>query len=107
MIRFVFRFIGVLVLAAGFVSLIYDGAKWLADRIVHFTSVEEAWNIISSSDPQVFRPAVEHVLGPWAWDPVIATLLKQPTWLVLGIIGAIFVLIGRKKRKLIGYDARD
>ena len=32
--------------------------------------------------------------------------LDQPTWLVLGIVGAILILLGRKKRKLIGY-ARD
>jgi hypothetical protein len=106
MIRFVLRLFGILLLAAGFVSLIYDGARWIADRIVHFTSVEEAWNIVSSSDPQVFRPAVERALGPWAWDPVIQTLLKQPTWLVLGILGAFLILLGRKKKKLIGY-ARD
>jgi len=106
MIRGLFRLVGILLLAAGFVSLIYDGAKWIADKIVHFTSVEEAWNIVSSSDPQVFRPVIERTLGHWAWDPIALTLLKQPTWLVLGILGAVLILLGRKKKPLIGY-ARD
>jgi len=103
MIRFTFRFFGILLLAAGFVSLIYDGAKWIADRIVHFTSVEEAWNIVSSTDPTIFRPSIVRALGAWAWDPVIDTLLKQPTWLVLGVLGALLILLGRKRKPLIGY----
>ena len=106
MIRFALRFFGILLLAGGFVSLVYDGARWIADRIVHFTSVEEAWNLVSSTDPTIFRPAIERTLGAWAWDPVIHTLLKQPTWLMLGIIGAMLVLLGRKRKPLIGY-ARD
>ena len=32
--------------------------------------------------------------------------LDQPVWLVLAIIGAILILLGRKKKQLIGY-ARD
>jgi hypothetical protein len=39
----------------------------------------------------------------WLWDPVMQTLLEQPTWLVLGVLGAILVLLGRKKPRLIGY----
>jgi hypothetical protein len=30
-------------------------------------------------------------------------ILTAPAWLVLGIIGAVLMLIGRKKKPLIGY----
>jgi hypothetical protein len=30
--------------------------------------------------------------------------LAAPTWLVLGVLGALLILIGRKKRPLIGYS---
>jgi hypothetical protein len=30
-------------------------------------------------------------------------LLEQPTFLVLGIVGSLLILIGRKKKPLIGY----
>jgi hypothetical protein len=36
----------------------------------------------------------------------VLNVLTAPAWLVLGILGAILMLIGRKKRRLIGY-ARD
>jgi hypothetical protein len=37
------------------------------------------------------------------WNPVIMTILEQPVWLVFGIIGAVLILLGRKKKPLIGY----
>jgi hypothetical protein len=41
------------------------------------------------------------------WQSVLQPyFLEQPAWLVLGIFGVLFMLIGRKKRRLIGY-ARD
>jgi hypothetical protein len=33
-------------------------------------------------------------------------VLNAPTWVVLGIFGIVLVLLGRKKKPLIGY-ARD
>ena len=45
-------------------------------------------------------------MSEWLWDPVVLTILTTPAWLVLGIIGAVLMLIGRKKKPLIGY-ARD
>jgi hypothetical protein len=33
-------------------------------------------------------------------------VIDQPTWVVLGVLGTVLVLVGRKKQRLIGY-ARD
>jgi hypothetical protein len=40
------------------------------------------------------------------WDPIVLNILTAPAWLVFAILGTILMLIGRKKRPLIGY-ARD
>ena len=32
MIRFLFRFLGLLLLALSFILLVYDGTKWIADQ---------------------------------------------------------------------------
>ena len=45
----------------------------------------------------------ERYAGPWLWDVLTQYVLAAPSWLVLGIIGSIFILIGRKKKPLIGY----
>ena len=46
-------------------------------------------------------------MGPAPWQTAIKPyFLEQPVWVVLGILGALLILLGRKKKKLIGY-ARD
>jgi hypothetical protein len=40
------------------------------------------------------------------WDPVTVSLLRAPIWLVLAVLAAILMILGRKKKPLIGY-ARD
>jgi hypothetical protein len=40
---------------------------------------------------------------PVLWDPVAVTLLDTPVALVLAILGALLLLLGRKKKPLIGY----
>jgi hypothetical protein len=37
------------------------------------------------------------------WNPVITTILEQPVWLVFGTIGVVLILLGRKKKPLVGY----
>ena len=103
MIRFVFRFTGLWVLAAGFVALVRDGTKSIAGNAVFVTRLAEDWNNIHSGSLDGAKALVERYAGAWLWDLCALYLLAAPTWLVLGIIGSIFILIGRKKKPLIGY----
>ena len=102
MIRSVFRFIGLWILAAGFVALVRDGTKSIAGNAVFITKLGEDWNNLHSTSLQPLQPAIERV-AIWLWDPVMLTILTAPTWLVFGIMGSILILIGRKKKALIGY----
>ena len=106
MIRFLFRFVGFLILAGGFIALIYDGTKSIAGSTLVFTPLGQIWNNVHSSSLQLLQPAIERHVAQWLWDPVVLTVLTAPAWLVFGILGAILMLIGRKKKPLIGY-ARD
>ena len=106
MIRFVFRLVGVLILAGGFVTFIYDGTKSIAGGAMVFTPVGQIWNNVHATSLQLLQPAVERHVAVWLWDPVILSVLTAPAWVVLGVLGCILMLIGRKKKKLIGY-ARD
>lgn len=103
MIRFVFRFFGLWILAAGFIFLIYDGTKSIADKAIYITKAGDVWTAINQTSYQALQPAlVDRGLG-FVWDPVLVKVLEQPTWLVLGIVGIVLMLIGRRKKPLIGY----
>jgi hypothetical protein len=103
MIRFLFRFVGFLILAGGFIALVYDGTKSIAGSALVYTRLGQIWNNVHSSSLQLLQPAIERHVSPWLWDPVVLNILTAPAWLVFGIVGAVLMLIGRKKKPLIGY----
>jgi hypothetical protein len=105
MIRGLFRFIGVLLLAAGFIFLIYDGQRSIADQTVRLTRLGEFWNDIHQSSQQSLQVLLE-ANAPWLWNSAGKFILNQPTWAVLGVLGILLMLLFRPKRRLIGY-ARD
>ena len=59
MIRGFFRFIGLLSLAAGFIFLIYDGQRSIADQSLRQTRLAEFWNDIHQTSQQALRVWVE------------------------------------------------
>jgi hypothetical protein len=104
MIRFLFRFVGLLILATAFVLLIYDGTKSIAANAIIITKVGDLWFNVHQNSLQLLQPAVERHVGEWLWQAVIQPfVLEQPAWLVLGVIAVLFIMLGRKKKPLIGY----
>jgi hypothetical protein len=107
MIRFVFRFVGLLCLAAGFIFLVYDGTRSIADQTLNVTSVGYLWSNIHQNSLLLLQPAVERHVAVWLWQGVIQPyFLEQPVALALAVLGAVLIVLGRKKKPLIGY-ARD
>jgi hypothetical protein len=103
MIRFLLRFIGLWLLAGAFIFLVYDGTKSIAGKAIMLKSFEETWNDVSASSLAALPPLIERYAGAWLWDPVLRSILGAPTWLVLGVLGIAFMILGRKKKPLIGY----
>ena len=103
MIRFVFRFLGLWILAAGFVFLVRDGTKSIAGNSVFMTSLRDDWNNIHGTSLDSLQALTEKYAGATLWEFASAYVLAAPTWLVLGVIGSILILLGRKRKPLIGY----
>lgn len=103
MIRFLFRSLGLLLVAAAFIFGVYDGMKWIADRILVVTRVDAFWNTVHAASLQDLQGLIAGLGWPWLWDPVALTVLRAPVWAVLGVLGVLFLLLGRKPRPLIGY----
>jgi hypothetical protein len=104
MIRFLFRFIGLISLAAAFILLIYDGTKSIAGNRLYLTSMRTLWELINAASLQKLRPAIEPYAGGFLWDPVMTSILAAPSWSLLGGFGILLLLLGRRKRPLIGYE---
>jgi hypothetical protein len=103
MIRFLLRFIGLICLAAGFILLIYDGTKSIAGNKVFLTSVRMLWELINAGSLAKLEPMIRPYAGGLLWDPLMVAILAAPSWSVLGVLGILFLLLGRKKKPLIGY----
>ena len=102
MIRFAFRFLGMMLLAGGFAALLYDGTRTIAANTLSFTPLSFSWNNFHSTSLQSLQSMVEKNL-PFLWEPLMRTVLSAPTFLVLAVLGLLLMLIGRKKKPVIGY----
>jgi len=102
MIRGFFRLVGLLLLACGFIFMVYDVARWVADQNLRFTRFGEFWNDIHQSSQQSFRTMIEGS-APWLWN-VIKIILDQPVFAVMGVLGILLMLLFRPRKPLIGYS---
>lgn len=103
MIRGFFRLVGLLLLAGGFIFLVYDGARSIADQTLRLTRLGEFWNDIHQASQQAFRVMIEGA-APWLWNSVVKVVLNQPAFAVLGILGILLMLVFRPRKPLIGYS---
>jgi hypothetical protein len=103
MIRFLLRFFGLIFLAAGFILVIYDGTKSIAGNMVFFTSVRTLWELFNAGSLAKLQPMIEPYAGGYLWDPLMVAILAAPSWGLLGFFGILFLVLGRKKKPLIGY----
>jgi hypothetical protein len=107
MIRFLFRFIGLWLLAGAFVALVIDGTRSISAGRLAITQFGIAWDSLHPASFDAMRTWVEAHLPMWVWNPVLLSVLLTPIWVVLGVLGLLFVLIGRKREQKIGYSSRD
>jgi hypothetical protein len=105
MIRFLLRFIGLCLLATAFVFFVYDGTKSMANHDLVYTKVGDVWAIVDQNSLNLVQNWLKQKFV-WAWDPYLQKGFDLPAWVVVGIVAAILIMLGRKKKPLIGY-ARD
>ena len=108
MIRFLLRFIGLLLLALAFIFVVYDGIRTISksDGTLLITTTSYLWNSIHDGSLRGLQALVEQKLGAEAWQIGVAPVLDQPAAAIFCVLGIILIVLGRKKKPLIGY-ARD
>jgi hypothetical protein len=102
MIRFLLRFIGLLLLATAFVFFVYDGTKTIANQQLMYTKLAQMWAILDQNSLNLVQLWLKQK-AIWAWDPYLQKIFDLPSWVVLGILALVLILLGRKKKPLIGF----
>ncbi len=106
MLRLAFRFAGFLAVAAAFTSLIIDGTRSIAGNAVSLTLLGQTASAFFPAQFPALGPAIERNIHPLLWNPVLTTLFRLPTWLVIGLFGLLLLALTRKPPPKIGYSNR-
>jgi hypothetical protein len=107
MFRFLFRFIGLWLLAGAFVSLVIDGTRSITAGRIVIMPVAEAWLALHTPSIDALKTTVERDFPPWVWESRGSPKRFAPRGLGLRRPGTQFVLLGRKPPRPIGYSSRD
>ena len=105
MIKGVFRLFAFVLLAAGFVAAIMDGARSLANSTLDYAELGATAFRVFGDRYLALRPAIERHVHPLLWDPVLLNLALLPTSLVLLALGFLCHRIGQRSASPIGHLA--
>lgn len=102
--RFLLRLIGFLLLAAGFVGIVIDGTRSIANAGLEFTTIGQMVQLAYGAKFAGLQSSVESV-HPFLWDPVLRNTFVLPAGIVAFVLGAILLWLGRKPEEPVGYLA--
>jgi hypothetical protein len=106
-IKRLFRILAFLLLAAGFVAAIMDGARSLANATLDYARVgSTAARLLGDRFGQL-QPNIERNIHPMLWDPALSTLFVLPTSVVLLVLGLICYRLGRRSGTAFGHVMRN
>ena len=106
MVRFLLRLFGYLIVAAGFVSLVIDGARSIANSSVQYTPSSVALSMMFGERINAWQPAIERNIHPLLWDPVMLNLLLAPAALIAFLLGFLLLKLGTAPDPQIGIVTR-
>lgn len=106
MLRFTCRAIGLVLLALGFVGLVIDGTRSIANNAVRFQSLGDIGAAIFKERFLLLQPTIEQKVHPLLWDPVLRNVLLTPGSIAAFVLGAILLWLGRRPTEPIGFARR-
>ncbi len=106
MVRFLLRMLGYLSVAAGFVVLVLDGARSIANSAVLFTPFGQTLALLLRERYASLQPMVERNIHPLLWDPVLLGLMRAPAALVACLLGFLLLWAGTPPRPEVGVLTR-
>jgi hypothetical protein len=107
MLRALFRFLGYVCLAIGFVAFVVDGARSVANKEWTYLQIKDVLDTVMPHAYAGWQEAAKLHLPGFLWDPVLVKTLASPFFFASAIIALFFLLLGKKPRARIGYSNRD
>jgi hypothetical protein len=98
--RFLVRFIGVFVFAAAFVMFVIDGTRSIAGNAIYISSLSDGIGLLWPNAVAALETGLRSVSNV-LWEPIGQWVFAQPAFAVLGILGLLFLFIGRKRREVV------
>ena len=102
MLRFLARALGLILVAAGFVGIVIDGTRSIANGAVMFTPLGEAALRVFGERYLLLQPAIERI-HPVLWDPLVLNLMLLPGSVIAFVLGIILLWLGQKPPEPIGF----
>src|SRR5918997_4648205 len=103
MLRFLARALGLVLIAAGFVGIVIDGTRSIANGTVMFTPLGEAAFRLFGERYLLLQPAIERHVHPLLWDPIVLNLTLLPASVVGFFLGVLLLWLGQKPPEPIGF----
>lgn len=96
MLRLSTRFLGLLLLAGGFIALIVDGTRSIAGGQLLVTTLRKG---LSEGMPALYRALETEISAKSAflWDTVMSAALLAPVSVALGGLGALLIVFSHKQ----------
>ena len=94
MLRLLTRFLGLLLLAGGFIALIVDGTRSIAGGELLVTTLRRG---LSEATPALYNSLVSEMAAKSALDMAMAPLMTLPISLTLGALGALLIVFSHKR----------
>lgn len=101
MFHFLFRSLGMIILASALIAAVLDITRSVAASSVVITPAAVSWASLSKASLEGVKATVESYAA-WVWEPVLVTILQLPTWLLLCFLALILLWIGQKREDPFG-----
>ena len=102
MLRFLARILGFLLMAGGFVALVYDGARSIANNGLRVTTLSEVLFTLFKDRAGALQASVEGV-APLLWNLLVLPLTLAPASVIGLALGAALLWLGQPGREPIGF----
>ncbi|MEP1208553.1 MAG: hypothetical protein ABJM29_19305 [Rhizobiaceae bacterium] len=102
MFHFLFKIVGLFVLALAVVLAVLDITRSITASDIILTPLASTWATISPQSLVAGRDLVQTWTHPYLWDPVMTFVLQLPSWLVFWLLAMIFLKLGQRRRNPYG-----